>query len=224
MKKLTIPLLVVALLGLGLYIAGVIGERVAPDYRRDWKPIGEETGGIPADEPRGVPEPGEVPSPSPEAGGATAPLETPAETDGAAVEGRVIGGDGLPIEGAVVHLAAAEKSGEGIYFMGDVPALTSEEDATRTDAEGRFRYDGLSPADRFTLFVRAEGWVGERRGEVTPAGGPLEVVLEAGAAVQGVVIDPDRRGVPNAEVRAGPAVRSPRGSSSRSACRSGRAR
>ena len=113
---------------------------------------------------------------------------------GGVVTGRVVSSDGgRPISGAKVAAAS------------DVPLPPGwPEEATRnvalTDAQGRFRLEGIGPSP-LILSARAPGRAIGRRPEVK-AGDRVEIVLFPGSTLRGAVRDDDGRPVSGALVRA----------------------
>jgi hypothetical protein len=115
---------------------------------------------------------------------------------GGFVTGRVVSSEGgRPLAGAQV-MAAIDSP---------LPADLSE-DATRnvatSDAQGRFRLEGIGPSP-FTLSARALGHaIGERQD--VKAGAVVDIVLFPGSTLHGAVRDDDGRPVSGALVRAEP--------------------
>ncbi len=126
---------------------------------------------------------------------------------GATLEGRVTTGDGEPAAGLVVQV-----QGESRLFGRRRPGTPPRpyrpsQRSAHTDAEGRYRVDGLEP-DRYTVQAKAEGR-GEAQarleiGELGEVGEThLDLVLKEGrgVTVAGRVVDEDGGPVPGAEVR-----------------------
>jgi len=212
MSKWGIPFAVLALVILGLVLSGILGgDPPAKGPRPAASSAGDGTR-------PGVEAPIEFSASGPEDTNRTSATPASIEAMAAdirpgaagAIAGRVVDPSSTPIEGAVIHLVPDESPrGAGGRFAGfgvPLPEIDAEEGRTLTDAEGRFRYEGLAESASFGLVVRAEGWVGERRGGLRPAGDPVEFVLAAGEAVTGIVVDPAGRPVPGALVAAGPTV------------------
>jgi hypothetical protein len=113
---------------------------------------------------------------------------------GGIITGRVLASDsGRPLAGAKVVVAIDAP------LPADLP-----EDATRnvarSDAQGRFRLEGIGSSP-FTLSARAPGHaIGERRD--VKAGAVVDVVLFPGSTLRGMVRDDDGRPVSGALVRA----------------------
>ncbi len=102
---------------------------------------------------------------------------------GATIDGVVTGAEGKPVAGATVL-------SRGAYRAGGSPTRTA-----RTDAEGRFRLDGLS-SDLADLSVRATGYpLLVRAGVRTNADEPVLIELKPGASVGGRVLDNGGNGV-----------------------------
>lgn len=106
---------------------------------------------------------------------------------GAAVEGRVLGEGGKPIAEALVALG--RRGGSNYETDGTRRELWSSE-VTRTGADGSFLLAGAEPGET-TLSVRAEGYVLWHEGRTLTPGqtAAVEVVLERGATVRGLVRD-----------------------------------
>ena len=102
---------------------------------------------------------------------------------GATIDGVVTGAEEKPVAGATVL-------SRGAYRAGGSPTRTA-----RTDAEGRFRLDGLS-SDLADLSVRANGYpLLVRAGVRTNADEPVLIELKPGASVGGRVLDNGGNGV-----------------------------
>ena len=117
---------------------------------------------------------------------------------GATVAGTVSDANGTPLEGARVYHISAEQAGQRIPFLKANPEFES-----RTHA-GRFELTGVPPGER-VLVVEADGFLegteelgnlrdGERRLAV-------DVRLDAGRSVEGVVFWPDGAPAVGADVR-----------------------
>ena len=103
---------------------------------------------------------------------------------GVALVGVVRDEAGEPIPEAGVR-ATSRREGEG---------------AARSDARGAFRIEGLKPG-RFVVTATASGFVtGQGRAALSEQGGSLELVLEAGGQVEGVVRDVDGQPLERASV------------------------
>jgi protocatechuate 3,4-dioxygenase beta subunit len=134
----------------------------------------------------------------PRAGTAVTAADDPAP----AISGRVVDPYGRPIEGA--RVLAADRDGFPLDFLadGEVPPFVKNVAAT-TDADGRFELAGLAPPS-LRILVRAAGYAPYEEERI-----PLpdvasyqldDVVLDPGAILEGVVVDPFGRGVPGAEL------------------------
>lgn len=110
---------------------------------------------------------------------------------GGSIAGRVIGPNGEPIKGA-------EVSPFRFLRASTTPSIT--------DAEGRFLLSGLR-AGRRPLTAQADGFpsVTERFMVVAGEAVEVEIVLEAGVQVTGVIVDPDGATVAGASVSFTPA-------------------
>lgn len=115
--------------------------------------------------------------------------------------GRVVDPVGRPVEGALVQLTSWQNP-PGSRIPVDAPALSLAIE-TRSDAQGRFQLDGLSPGSgRASISRPGFARVSTGRFDV-PAGrahGLGEIVLGVGRQVSGVVLDPAGQPVADAEV------------------------
>lgn len=166
----------------------------------------EQDGGRPA---AGLASPGSLPDTGPDAGrveiaGAApateelaAPVEAPA---GPRLHGRVLDPNGRPIAGATV--IAGDGRGFPLDVVGPVPRFLKRARA-ETDAEGRYELAGLA-AGSLRMLVRAPGFAPSEEADVpVPDTATFEledVVLQPGALLTGVVVDPDGTGVPGAKL------------------------
>lgn len=112
----------------------------------------------------------------------------------AGIEGRVIDPDGRPVAGATVSTMA----------LGFWAGTNGDSNSTRTDELGIFRLEGLS-AGQHRIVVRAEGFPtrNDRAGVVVGEGTfvtDVEIVLERGASVRGIVVATDGAPVEGAVV------------------------
>jgi protocatechuate 3,4-dioxygenase beta subunit len=120
---------------------------------------------------------------------------------GGAVAGRVLTAEGQPIPGATVIAATS----------GNMGAIWVGSPAARSDAEGRYRIDGVPPGE-YHLTADAEGFAQADAGAeatkvVVPEEGgerSLDVLLSAAAAITGVVTDGRGEPVAGARVRTRP--------------------
>lgn len=115
--------------------------------------------------------------------------------------GRVMDGDRQPVAGATVMMSPVSENDSRAHFG---PARETAVSLAVTDHEGRFELPHLPPG-RFHLDVTASGYAPRRRLAVqVPAGsGSLdlgEVVLEAGVALQGLVLDASGKPLSGARV------------------------
>jgi hypothetical protein len=106
--------------------------------------------------------------------------------------GRVTRPDGTGAPGAILFFRPLLNGG----FHAPLPGLR-----VRADDDGRFEATGFARV-RYSLEVRAPGCAARRIAEVSPAGGPFEVVVRPGFRVEGVVVDTLGLPVPHAQVRA----------------------
>lgn len=121
-------------------------------------------------------------------------------TRGAAVAGRVTDEQGAPVAGAAGHVVRRGGTGVDVFKQFVAGSGTFE-----TDAEGRFVVRRLEPGPNQTLSVRHEDHQPETLAglELTPGEtlSGIDVVLRRGLVLRGVVVDPDARPVPDAQVR-----------------------
>ncbi|MEM9803207.1 MAG: sigma-70 family RNA polymerase sigma factor [Planctomycetota bacterium] len=106
------------------------------------------------------------------------------EADGGVVVGRILDPSGEPLAGADVFLDAFSRlDGERV----DAPHLR-----TRTGPDGRYRFDSVRPG-RPDLLVRTTGFAATRAQVDVVAGATsaLDVTVESGARVEGIIRDPD---------------------------------
>lgn len=114
----------------------------------------------------------------------------------------VIDGDGDPVEGAVVSHSAHGARGGGRSGSRNVMTTSTDRAAgSATDAEGRYRLEGLAPGLPLDLQVTKRGWLPADLSQVVP---PLEdelvVVLDQGLTVHGRVVADDGRPAAGASV------------------------
>ena len=131
--------------------------------------------------------------------GVVAPNEEPVVItlrEASALRGRVVDTRGEPVASARVELMV-ERSGGGMSFRGSAGVTVTRDD-------GRFELEDVEPGT-VRLTVRADGYLELARGGVeVPAGRDLEgveLVLQPGAVVEGVVTTPD--GAPAIGARVG---------------------
>jgi protocatechuate 3,4-dioxygenase beta subunit len=112
----------------------------------------------------------------------------------AAVPGLVVDEAGKPVAGAEVDVISAEAA----------PPQGEVRGWSRTDASGRFHFDGLEPGERLAARVRASGFAA-LESTLPPLPTTVRLVVQRGRTVLGKVVDASGRPVPGAEVRAWPA-------------------
>lgn len=106
---------------------------------------------------------------------------------GGAIEGRIVDRDGLPIAGAAVRLAERARKTRGVAISmsvsfdganGAVSRTTriGGADEPRTDEEGRFVLDGLTPAESVTLLIEHPQFIEARTEPVTVRRGETSTV------------------------------------------------
>ncbi len=154
-------------------------------------------GTLAADIPRGA-ERVEIATPAPEAQPLVATSAAPAHQ----LHGRVLDPNGRPIQGAKVY--ASDRRGFPLDFEQGVEVPPYARRATaETDAEGRYALDGLS-AGSLRLLARAPGYGPYEEDEIpVPDAATFEladVVLQPGAILSGLVVDPDGAGVGGAKL------------------------
>lgn len=109
-----------------------------------------------------------------------------------AVPGLVVDEAGKPVAGAEVDVIPAEAA----------PPKGEVRGWSRTDASGRFHFDGLEPGERLTARVRASGFA-TLASTLPPLPTPsVRLVVQRGRTVLGKVVDASGRVVAGAEVRA----------------------
>jgi hypothetical protein len=122
------------------------------------------------------------------------PLDAGARgVDVVVTEGVKLGGWAADLTGHVVHQPTVRLVP---LDGGDVVEVIGSED-------GQFAFDGLAAA-RYEMTVSARGFVRLAPRVVVPDGGRIEVALDRGLAVAGVVHDPDGAPVSNCRLRAEP--------------------
>lgn len=133
---------------------------------------------------------------------------------GVRLEGRVVDPTGSPVEGATVGPDL-----EGSFLAGVLsgPWAADPEAQVLTDVEGRFEIADLSPGQRLGLWVTRDGYVrlhveGLRAPAEEPVE-PLEVVLQPGGRLEGVVTDASGNPLADASVQTGRVMRTPTGPS-----------
>jgi hypothetical protein len=97
----------------------------------------------------------------------------------AVAEGRVVGPDGRPLAGVPVKLELVHPTAG----QGWLPP-------TRTDEDGRFRFDDLSAElDSYRAIVEATDGYQPGEAALRPGGPPVEIRLERGHVIEGRVLD-----------------------------------
>lgn len=122
---------------------------------------------------------------------------------GVHLEGRVTDPTGAPLEAARVAVQLQEGPLAGVLDAGVV-----EPRMAVTDAEGRFEIPDLAPQQRLELRVSKNGYAAKTvEGLRAPAEEPVEIVLQPGGRVEGVVVDADGAPVRDARVSVGELMR-----------------
>jgi protocatechuate 3,4-dioxygenase beta subunit len=120
---------------------------------------------------------------------------------GAAVTGRVLDEDGLPVEGAAVQVSRGGQGGMRDF----VRRMRSRGDAARTDRNGVFQAERLTPGRGQRLDVRHDDFENRSLGGLDLEPGSttkgLRVVLRRGAELTGVVTDEEERPLSGVEVQ-----------------------
>ncbi|HYH47061.1 MAG TPA: carboxypeptidase-like regulatory domain-containing protein, partial [Thermoanaerobaculia bacterium] len=115
--------------------------------------------------------------------------------------GQVVGPRGEPVAGAMLHRLTGGAGADGSGFSGS-------SSLAHTDAQGRFRADGLEPGP-VALLAEAPGYRSRRLQVEIPAerdAGPLEIALDTGAVIEGRVLAAGKP-MAQAQVSAHPTVR-----------------
>ncbi|HEY2293514.1 MAG TPA: carboxypeptidase-like regulatory domain-containing protein [Thermoanaerobaculia bacterium] len=112
---------------------------------------------------------------------------------GLAIEGQVVDPGGVPLPDVGVNLVSVRGSSSGF----DSAFFT----ATRTDSEGRFRFEDLRPGARFDVNIEHPGYVPAAvRSVEAPTLEPLRIELKMGRILAGRVKGPAGEPVPKAEI------------------------
>ncbi len=126
-------------------------------------------------------------------------IKTPILSLTPSFRGRVVDSHGDPVIGAHVQADPATNA----VMLVPTPADDSPHQ-TQSGANGEFFLGKLPRKTQFHLFVTHDEYVGARRTRLTPSTTPLEIVLQSGSVVTGVVVDPSGHGVEGARVVSGP--------------------
>ena len=120
-------------------------------------------------------------------------------TTGVSLEGRVVGPDGEPVQGA--HVAMSEAA---FVYTSNNPFRVA------TDASGHFRFAHLKPWEEGSgrsldsLSIQAPGLASQvRRVEIVPDVAPLEIALKAAVPLSGRVVDKEGNPLAGAAVSVG---------------------
>ncbi len=111
---------------------------------------------------------------------------------GGLVRGRVVGPDGMPVLGAIVQLGDERK----LVRSSATPTMFARVLRTRSDADGRFAFDGAMTGEQ-PLAVRSRElapWIG-RVTVNADAPSDLLVGLPRGATLEGLIVDGERQPV-----------------------------
>jgi len=133
------------------------------------------------------------------------PGPTIALAPAAAIEGRVVDGEGRPVAGATVEVEAkSDPNAMRIEFGGPRSAP-----AARTGARGSFRLGSLEPQQGHVVRARAEGFAPAEQ-SIEPLGprqvrAGVSIALAAGRRLVGASVDGEGRPVPDVAVRLLPA-------------------
>lgn len=130
---------------------------------------------------------------------------------GVRLEGRVVDPTGSPVEGATVGPDL-----EGSFLAGVLsgPWAADPEAQILTDVEGRFEIADLPPGQRLGLWVTRDGYVRRHvEGLRAPAEEPVEIVLQPGGRLEGVVTDANGNPLADSSVQVGRVMRTPTGPS-----------
>jgi protocatechuate 3,4-dioxygenase beta subunit len=122
--------------------------------------------------------------------------KAPAAPEGPRLTGRVVDPSGLPIAGATV--IAGARFGPPLDLLETAREIPGNRARATTDDLGRYELRGLEETS-LRMLVRASGFAPHERDDVSvPAGTDhelAEVVLEPGAILQGIVVDPLGQGI-----------------------------
>jgi protocatechuate 3,4-dioxygenase beta subunit len=110
---------------------------------------------------------------------------------GLAIEGRVLDPRGVPVFGVEVNLSPSVL----VFSEGSEQGFQQQ----TTDAQGRFRFDGLRRGGRFDLRAKPSGYLPASVESVeAPTPEPLTITLKAGRSLSGRVTGPAGEPVPKA--------------------------
>jgi protocatechuate 3,4-dioxygenase beta subunit len=116
---------------------------------------------------------------------------------GAIVEGRVVDLDAEPVAGAEIKVS----NDPALRATQARQALAREPVDAISDGQGRFAVGSQRPGSQVTLVVDSEDHVPEVvSGLTAPSPTPVEIVLRPPSGVSGRVVDPEGRGVPQAQL------------------------
>ena len=122
------------------------------------------------------------------------------------LSGSVVGDDGSSIADAKVRIlgeVVPVEAGFGALFLARedllLYLLNPVTAQARTDADGSFRFTGLPFLD-YRIFVEANPWATAEKEHSVPEPAPIEIVLEVGGAIDGLVIDSEGRPVDGVDV------------------------
>jgi protocatechuate 3,4-dioxygenase beta subunit len=112
---------------------------------------------------------------------------------GLAIEGRVVDPRGVPVSGVEVNLSPS------VRVLSEDSGTANAFQQQTTDAEGRFRFDGLRRGGRFDLRAKPSGYLPASVESVeAPTPEPLTITLKAGRSLSGRVTGPAGEPVPQA--------------------------
>jgi protocatechuate 3,4-dioxygenase beta subunit len=129
--------------------------------------------------------------------------------EGAAIEGRVTGLDGAPVPGARVRIwRDAQVPEEATLFMRLLPQAVGE--TTYCASDGSFRLRRIEPGS-YRVEARAQGYAARTAGplEIEDGSAParVDIVLDAGGALEGRIVDVEGQPLAGIEVVVFPIAR-----------------